>query len=257
MSENKKQPYGIPESSRPPTDEEIITEYLSLKADDNYTRNVLMGSFLQNHVARALLSEWWVKSVSYTGVEYKYPELLTYLRYMDDKEALDMRFAPDLKAVIELSDKSLHFLYIEVKASDYIEKNAYIHYLTKAPSHEFILVSGTANLRCPEPLANIKAWNFIEELTLIDGHDIVAKAQEQGNEPWDVDDEGWVTPPKFMKRGPYREFNEDALRFWDGSYKLRGSLEEHFINKGGVLIPPPPPKKGKQSGVTKDESPIY
>ncbi len=163
------------------------------------------------------------------GTEYTHSDFMDALRQSQDLTALALRFQPDL--VCYLRTEPGRPFYVETKAADTIERNAYEQYRRLAGLGHIITIVF-------EPFATWR-WNFVEDILLRHGTTTVNGFRPEHR--FAVED-GWITPrnsPQWeaIRRQnpqasgtPYREVLPSGLRPWADflvgiRLRLRGPIE--------------------------------
>ena len=163
------------------------------------------------------------------GAEYTHGDFMEALRQSDDLTALALRFQPDL--VCYLRTQPSRPFYVEAKAGDTIERNAYEQYRRLVELGHIIAIVF-------EPFDSWR-WNFVEMILLRRGSTTVNGFPPEHQ--FAVEDE-WIMPRKSphweeirhlnpqASGTPYREVLRSGLRPWADflsgiQLRLRGPAE--------------------------------
>ena len=158
--------------------------------------------------------------VALNGTEHTHPTFADKLRQSNDPTSLSIRFQPDGVICTNGQTKSA---YVEVKASENIEKTAYEQYM-KLHNNENIVLIVFEKFKY--------AWNFIQHIDLIDGNITVKPFPPTKRFP--VDKNGWICPRKAKHWNnvsgnnasgtPYKAVNQQSLLPWNHLGQLKSLL---------------------------------
>ena len=132
------------------------------------------------------------------GSEHTCPDFAEKIRNDHSTAAKLIRYAPDGLALID--GRVTHW---EAKASDSIEKDAYLHYKTLAliGANMLLFFKSEAGVYC----------QWIELIRFLDSTEIVNKYPKKSRYP--VDPDGWICPPNRNSGSgtPYKKIDFDSL----------------------------------------------